>query len=301
MSERCCPNCHAPLDFQTLVFSMNPIIIRCKHCSESILVSPYIAAILVALMIGVGYGTWLWLAELGFAPNQSLPGVLLTSLALVYGYYEGLRNGIIPSSLIESDMPFQKTAATAASHTQEERNAALDQLIPVIQSQGALANDLPQSKQPLSQPLFGDLVLTYAIDTGTERIPLTPDSAQQHNLDQATPGPELQALAERNARPHLASIQQSERGAVKRLTCDQHMMACGILFPTLWDQIEASEGTEVVIAVPHRDQIWYVPSTNPDAIDELKLAIAHFDMNDRHAISPTLYVREEDEWVEFDE
>ena len=74
-----------------------------------------------------------------------------------------------------------------------------------------------------------------------------------------------------------------------------------MLFPALWDQIEASERTEVVIAVLHRDQIWYVPSNNPAAIAELKAAVEQFDMDDNHALSRTLYVREEDEWVEFDE
>lgn len=306
MSERKCPHCHSPLDFQTLVFSMNPIIIRCKHCSESILVSPLIAAILVTLMIGVGYATWLWLAELGFAPNQSLPGVLLTSLGLVYAYYEGLRSGIIPSSLVVVDGTTPRPETHTHSVDQEDINATIGRLIPRIkpatylESIRASSGETPQS-EPFTQPLFGDLLLAYAIDTDDSHIALSPTSAEQFGLPAAFPGPELQAAAEKNALASLATIRQSEHGSIKQLTCDQHMMACGVLFPALWDQIEGSEGTEVVIAVLHRDQLWYVPSDNPMAIAELKAAVEQFDMDDNHALSRTLYVREEDEWVEFDE
>lgn len=306
MSDRRCPTCHSPLDFQTLVLSMNPILIRCKGCSESILVSPFIAAILVALMIGVGYATWLWLAELGFAPNQSLPGILLTSLGLVYGYYEGLRLGIIPSSLIKWDgtLPPPATSESPQSPvSSEEASEAIKRLIPRIQTQNHLdasSGNAPQD-QPFTRPLFGDLVLAFAIDTDEGQLALTPNIAERAGIAPEMPGPELASVAEKNARPALSSIHQSEDGAIKQLTCDQHMMACGVLFPALWDQIETSEGTEVVMAVLHRDHIWYVPSNNTDAIAELKAAVAHFDMTDAHALSQTLYVREEDEWVEFDE
>jgi len=303
MSERKCPHCHSPLDFQTLVLSMNPIIIRCKNCSESILVSPVIAAILVTLMIGVGYATWLWLAELGFAPNQSLPGVLLTSLGLVYAYYEGLRGGIIPSSLVVVD----GTTPRPEAHThnvhdvgQEDINDAIHRLIPRI-STDAPSQGVNALNNPFTQPLFGDLLLTYAIDTDDGHVSFSPTTAERFGLPAELPGSELKAAAEKNALASLATIRQSEHGSIKQLTCDNHMMACGVLFPALWDQIEGSEGTEVVIAVLHRDQLWYVPSDNPAAIAELKAAVEQFDMNDKHALSRTLYVREEDEWVEFDE
>ncbi len=303
MSERKCPHCHSPLDFQTLVLSMNPIIIRCKNCSESILVSPVIAAILVTLMIGVGYATWLWLAELGFAPNQSLPGVLLTSLGLVYAYYEGLRGGIIPSSLVVVD----GTTPRPEAHThnvhdvgQEDINDAIRRLIPRI-STDASSQDVNTQNKPFTQPLFGDLLLAYAIDTDDGHVSFSPTTAERFGLLAELPNPELKAAAEKNALASLATIRQSEHGSIKQLTCDNHMMACGVLFPALWDQIEGSEGTEVVIAVLHRDHLWYVPSDNPAAIAELKAAVEQFDMNDNHALSRTLYVREEDEWVEFDE
>ena len=310
MSERRCPHCHSPLDFQTLVFSLNPIIIRCKTCSESILVSPYIAAILVALMIGVGYATWLWLAELGFAPNQSLPGVLLTSLGLVYAYYEGLRSGIIPSSLVEADGTLPKQVSTARPISQQDANEAIGRVIPRIKTRSYLdavrasidnTSENPTQDLPFTQPLFGDLVLAYAIDTDEGHIALSPNTAEHFSLPSEAPGPELKAAAEKNALPSLSTIRQAQQGAIKQLSCDNHMMACGVLFPALWDQIEASEETEVVIAVLHRDHIWYVPSNNPAAIAALKAAVEQFDMDDNHALSRTLYVREEDEWVEFDE
>ncbi len=332
MPDATCPHCRSPLDFPTLLLSFNPASIRCQGCDNNIRVSNVVATAVVALLLTGSYALWRLLDTHSVTPNQTLLVMVIGLVGIEYLYFEALRQGWLPSTLTKEPVGIASTPSTqtpcddtAAAPTAARATIPItipdtgrpiaECIIPRIQHRRCLPPVLEATDdQPvppssinrlINQPLFGDLVLTYAIDTRDGHIALTHDLFEQCQLPTSSipPSPlkDLFTLAEHNALPSLANIRQLDDGMIKQLTCDHQMMACGILFPALWDQIEHSEGTEVVIAVLHPDHIWYVPSNNPDAIAALKTAMTDVTFDDADLLSRTLYVREEDEWVEFDE
>lgn len=307
MPEHKCPNCHAPLDFQTLLLSTNPAALDCKGCDEKIRVGiPGVSLILIVVAAGC-YFLYRLLTELGLGINLILIAIIAFLLAAEYVYYEVLRRGILPSNLIDTNPSVLVSSKKGAGpKTANSTRAPASRIIPRIKHRGYLDSvrqaigDVPD-QLPFTQPLFGDLILAYAIDTNEGHIALSPSTAKQFGFPIQEPDANLKNQAEANALPSLSNIHQLEDGLIKKLTCDQHMMACGVLFPALWDQIERDAGTEVVIAVLHRDHIWFAPSNDASAVESLKTAVADTTFNDSHELSKTLYVREEDEWVEFTE
>ena len=166
----------------------------------------------------------------------------------------------------------------------------------LLQRLGASSESLPWS-----QPLVGDLILTWAMDRDSDRIAVSPASLRQFGLDRQLTQASLATQAERNALAVLRTIRQGQHGPITALSCDNHLMASALLYPELWNQLEQQAGDELVVAVPHRDEIWYVAASDHDAVDALRAELAGYSAPDNHGLSGLLFVREEGEWEVYND
>ncbi|WP_221793160.1 hypothetical protein [Oceanobacter mangrovi] len=324
MSQRKCPCCGQLLDFQTLVLSVNPFAIQCVGCETKIRPNPSVIAVLAVVLFVLVYSSWTGLQQLGLSFSVIAGLVFVLFLGFEYLLYRALDSGLLASNLIPQQQPTaaqqavaQAMAAAQSANAGETADQTADQtimqqiigaspqqLLPMIKSrayleqlQGMMADDSPS--MPLLQPLVGDLLVATAIDTPEQRIALSPALFQQSGLAAQLTQEQVRGRAEANALAGLRTIRQHEQDGIVRLSCDNHLMATGLLFAALWDQIE--QDGAVVIAVPHRDEIWFVRLADPAAIEALREAVAGFTASDNHGLSSLLYVREEGEWEVFDD
>ena len=143
---------------------------------------------------------------------------------------------------------------------------------------------MTDESRPLTQPLAGDLLLTYAIDVGPSYMSVTPASLQDHNLLET----DLRQLALANGLHAMQNIQVRTDGTIHELTAPDNMAACTMLYPELWRQIEQEMGGPVAVAFPHRDFVLYAKA-NPEGVAALNAVIGQVDFDDTHALSKLLY------------
>ena len=319
MSHRKCPQCGTPLDFQTMVMALNPFSMPCGGCSQKIHSNRAVmAAVCLVLLVAV-YAVWTGLEQLGLTFSHIAVLVFAGFLGLEYVLYLALDRGWLGSNLIAAEQPAfaQSVADTMAAQTRSETAAGTEStaeqpaltpecVLPVIKTtayQQSLLQRLGASSEslPWSQPLVGDLILTWAMDRDSDRIAVSPASLRQFGLDRQLTQASLATQAERNALAVLRTIRQGQHGPITALSCDNHLMASALLYPELWNQLEQQAGDELVVAVPHRDEIWYVAASDHDAVDALRAELAGYSAPDNHGLSGLLFVREEGEWEVYND
>lgn len=153
---------------------------------------------------------------------------------------------------------------------------------------------MTQESRPVTEPLAGDLLLTYAIDIGPSYLSVTPANLGEYNLRQD----ELRRLAEANGLEVLRGMQVRTDGPVHELTAPENMAACVILYPELWRQIEQELGGPVLAAFPHRDFALYALADDA-GIAALRGVLDRVDFNDNHALSALLYRPSPEGWQVF--
>lgn len=290
MTELKCPACSTPMDFISVLSSTNPAAIKCPGCGDHIKVKyQYVIPLVLGIVIAA-IGLWSITDSLGASLKGSLVAMLVLGVVVEYLYFEALRRGVIPSSLVESTVGI----------SENESAAEPQRIIPAIKNSRYLSSvetisDGSADAQPISQPLVGDLVLTYAIDIGSGYVALSKQSAEEFNISVDN----LRQTAEVNALSALMHTRIFPEEKVSRLACPDNMMACGMLFPELWKQIEGAAGGRVVIAVPDRDTILYARADDPEAIDALKQRLSAFNFDETHALSDLLFIRNDSGWQEF--
>lgn len=146
---------------------------------------------------------------------------------------------------------------------------------------------MDDNAKPLVEPLAGDLLMTYAVDTGPGYEMVSRASIAKYGLDPA----DLRTLARSNALPALRSIQCHSDGTLYALRADDNMTACSILFGEFWDQVERERGGQLITIFPHRDRVVFGRLDNPATIPALHKVLESIDFNQPHALSQLMYTR----------
>jgi len=292
MSEMKCSLCSTSLDFKSVLTSSNPIAIKCPGCDKKIKVKVSYAIPIAVVTVFLAVGLWYLLEQYGASFKRSAIGLIIFGLAVEYLYFEALRRGIVPSSL---------TNENRQNEEPESVGLKTYNIVPRIKNINYLnsvknVTNGVENSTPITEPLVGDLVLAYAIDIGENYVALSKSSSEEFNISMEN----VRKTAETNALQSLRSIQVNPYGKLFEITCPDNMMACSILFPALWNQIEGEIDGPVIVAIPHRDTVIYARADDNEAIEELRDAMTHFDFEDTHALSKQFFVRDGNEWQKFD-
>ncbi len=155
---------------------------------------------------------------------------------------------------------------------------------------------MTDNSRPVTEPIVGDLLLTYAIDMGHSYMAVTPGVLKDHSLTQS----DMRALAMANGLTVLRSLTVQTNGVLHEMTADENMVACSILFPELWQQVEQEINAKPIVSFPHRDSVLYTSAESPHGIEELRKIIADVDFNETHALSKLLFQPTPDGWTVID-
>lgn len=143
---------------------------------------------------------------------------------------------------------------------------------------------MTDAQRPITEPLAGDLLLTYAVDIGPSYISLNESKLKEFGLERS----KLRELAEANAMPIVAKLQVRTDDTLFQLEAPENLTACTILFPELWKQIERQLQSPLVVAFVHRDAVLYARA-DEQGKRAVMGAIAQVDFDNTHSLSRLLY------------
>ena len=147
---------------------------------------------------------------------------------------------------------------------------------------------------PIVEPIVGDLLLTYAIDTGENYISISPTILKDYNLSKT----DLLNLSKRHGLNILKDLRINTDGQIYQLAAAENMTACTILFSELWQQIESELGCNVIVSFAHRDSVLYARTDSESSINALKVFVSKMDFTETHALSEKFFRLNDGQWQE---
>lgn len=149
---------------------------------------------------------------------------------------------------------------------------------------------VPPEQLPITEPLVGDLVVTYAFDFPSGFMMVRPEDAAQLNVAQD----QLRKLSLDNLKkqmPQIAVEAQGGDGEVRRIMTGNHLEACTLLAQNFWKTVASQIAGEIVAVVPSRDVVLFCSSQSRQGIETMAtMAREVFQGAAGHALSDQFYV-----------
>lgn len=291
----------AALRFSTILSSVNPMVFSCPGYQQKIRPNTEHAMLLLLVVAITLLGVLAATASLGFKTQHQLLLVLMVTLGFEVLYFQLLRSGNLGSNLVDaSDFQLQQ-AATATSNCAEDLAAQLVSQVqhPVLPrlkraeyvESMRQVEGMDEANMPLTDPLFGDLILSYALDIGEHYLALSQVYLEQLNLGEL----DWRHDCKLNCLTALTKLEHHQEGRLRFMQAPDSMTACTVLFPELWNQVMADFALDPVIAVLHRDLVVYADKHDAQALAELQHYVDTF-AGDHHSLSKLLYMRDGASW-----
>jgi len=149
---------------------------------------------------------------------------------------------------------------------------------------------------PVTEPLVGDLVISYAFDLPQMFQMVTPYHLERLSIK---PG-ELRAIAIANLKRQLPQIGMTEKPPVMRVVTGNDLEACVLLADSWWNDIAAKTPGEIVASVPNRDTLLYCSSQSAEGLRALReFTDEAYASETTHALSKHLFVWRKGHWALF--
>lgn len=146
---------------------------------------------------------------------------------------------------------------------------------------------------PLTEPLAGDLLVTYALDMPGAFRMLRGGDMRKMGL---TPG-EVHAAAMANLRRQVTRIEQAGESPLLILATGGDMEACLLLMDEVWDVYAEKVPGDLVVAVPARNAVFVTGSKSEAGLQVVRATAAQvFKDAGNHALCADLLVRRTGRW-----
>lgn len=149
---------------------------------------------------------------------------------------------------------------------------------------------------PISRPIAGDLLLTFAVDTGSAYVSLTPAMCDQIRMEKAPGVLWTFSMMTLITQMHAGLETQAFEGEAFRLRIEPDLDACSILVDDLWDKLAAQIGGDPVAIFPHRNLVYFTAAGNIDGLHVLRTFMSQVDFSDTHALSRRFYRWQDRAW-----
>ncbi len=167
-------------------------------------------------------------------------------------------------------------------------------------SAGLLQSGMPADQLPVTEPLAGKLVVTYAFDLPPGLLMVRQQDLAQLGISQDG----LRKLSLDNLKKRMPEITvqfHGESGEVRRVITGKNLEACTLLAPAFWGKIAEQTAGEVVVAVPTRDIVVFCSSESQVGLAALKVvADEMMRLEPGHALSNELFAWRGGEWLAFE-
>lgn len=129
--------------------------------------------------------------------------------------------------------------------------------------------EIPHDQQPIMQELYEDLMLCFAVDTGSSYELL------QNKILPLNPGLTPEKLYEACVHGMAGEVQgqvkmHGDPDEVIMVTAGGNFEAALILLPYVWESVHNTMGPEVIVALPARDLLFIAKASNPAAVFKMK-------------------------------
>jgi uncharacterized protein YtpQ (UPF0354 family) len=156
--------------------------------------------------------------------------------------------------------------------------------------------DVPADQMPVTEPLVGDLLVTYAFD-----LPGAFQMVSSTDLERLSISPgEIRCIAIANLKRQIPEIGIAEESPLRRIVTGNDLEACTLLADTFWSDMTAEVPGEIVAAVPSRDVLLFCGSQATDGIRAMReLAEEVRRGESTHALSEHLLVWRGGKWLVY--
>lgn len=157
---------------------------------------------------------------------------------------------------------------------------------------------VPAEQRPVTTPLCGELLVTYAFDLPDSFVMATTDL-----LEQAGIAPdEVARLALANLTREMAEVQFNNQRDCGVAHVGNDLEATVLLVDSVWSKIGAKLKGELLAVTPRRDRLVVCDSANAQAVAALPALADEFfnEQQDQHRLSKQIMVRRGGRWVLYD-
>jgi len=150
-----------------------------------------------------------------------------------------------------------------------------------------------RAHQPVREPMFGDLLLTFFRDLRPTYPLITESELEHYEMDRDA----LRKIAWTNLQKAFKQlkIMTTAKKGVFEIAGGGDLIACIALHDRAWDTIEKQRGS-LVVAFARRDQVLFVSAADKVAIAALREMVGHLDHSDAKVLSRQLYQRRANGW-----
>jgi uncharacterized protein YtpQ (UPF0354 family) len=160
-----------------------------------------------------------------------------------------------------------------------------------------LEQGIPEDQMTLVDPLFGELLITYAFD-----LPRSFQMVSENCLvDLGLTKEEVKSIAIENLRKQIPEIKRQGNPPLMTIVTGGNLEACVILLQEFWQFLSQKIPGKIVISVPHRDILFVTSSESEDGLKQIRKATADIFGKDKvHSLSPNLFAWDGNSWEVFE-
>lgn len=150
-----------------------------------------------------------------------------------------------------------------------------------------------RAHQPVREPLFGDLILTFFHDLKPTFPAITEGELVEYGMSRDA----LREIAWKNLQRAFKQIKimTTDKPGVFEVAGGGDLMACSALHDRMWDAIEKQRGS-VIAAFVRRDRVFFASAADKAAIAALGRSVEEIDVGGPRALSRQLYQRRANGW-----
>lgn len=160
------------------------------------------------------------------------------------------------------------------------------------------AHGVPREQWPVTTPLCGELLVSYAFDQPEQFVFATPPLLQQAGIAMD----QLPHLAQQNLAREMPQPQLLRQHGYISVQTGGDLEATLLVLDRFWDQLSASEDADFVVVVPRRECLLLCDARDAQACQRISTEASHGlrQQPDVHALSQQRMVRRQGRWVLFE-
>jgi hypothetical protein len=162
------------------------------------------------------------------------------------------------------------------------------------------AHGVPVEQMPVTAPLCGELLVSYAFDLPDQFVMATPPLLEEAGVQPQ----DLMALAQRNAKGKFnAQVLKTEHEGLMSVRAGGDMEAALLVFDGFWDaHVRSHVQGDIVVAAPRRDALLIADTAVVGALDALREQALQVltSVDDPHGLSAQLMHRVPGGWQLLD-
>lgn len=159
--------------------------------------------------------------------------------------------------------------------------------------------NIPPDQLPHTEPLAGELLVTYAFD-----LPGLFQMATLADMDRVDIDPaEARKLAVDNLRRQIPEVRIGEHGVIRQIMIGDNLEACMLLADSFWDDMTGETDGDIVAAVPGRDYLFFCGSNSRDGLATLCGVIEEIsdETDPKHLLTNELLTWRGGKWDEYED